>query len=244
MRHVLLPPTLSAEPPSVGGKIHDFFGQTMGTVWAVRAVFDGQLTEAALQSGVEQQLANIVAEMSHWLPSSNLMQFNQSSADCWQVLPAAFFEVLSFALEVARESDGAYDPTAGALVNLWGFGANGRYDQANFIAPTAEQVRNTLNKQGWQQLRIDREQQRAYQPGGIHIDLSAVAKGYAVDRVSNYLSSQNISHHLVEVGGELRGAGIKPDGTPWWVALEHPPITMHHANEELNECIILSLIHI
>ncbi len=238
MRHVLLPQHLAVEQPPVGGTIHDFFGQTMGTVWAVRAVLHGQLTEAALQIGVERQLDTVVAEMSHWLPDSDLARFNQAPADSWHVLPEAFFEVLTFALSIAQDSDGAYDPTAGALVNLWGFGATGRYDEPGFIAPTPERVQATLNNAGWQQLLIDPEQHRAYQPGGLHLDLSAVAKGYAVDRVSNYLSAQGIAHHLVDVGGELRGAGMKPDAMPWWVALEQPPTTTNQPTEKLSECVI------
>ena len=61
------------------------------------------------------------------------------------------------------------------------------------------------------------------QPGGVQLDLSAVAKGYGVDRLAFYLKSQGVQHYLVEVGGELRGAGLKPDGQPWWVVLEQVP---------------------
>ena len=237
MRHVLLPQNLSVEPPPVGGKIHDLFGQAMGTVWAVRAVLDGQ-TDAALQIGIEQQLEAVVVEMSHWLPHSNLVRFNQAAAGSWHALPDAFYEVLSYALRVAQDSCGAYDPTAGALIDLWGFGATGRYDEPGFVAPTAARVQTTLRKQGWQQLLLDPEQHRAYQPGGLCIDLSAVAKGYAVDRVSKYLSAIGVANHLVEVGGELRGVGVKPDAQPWWVALEQPPKTSKEPAEELAQCVI------
>lgn len=236
MRHVLLPQHLSVGPPPVG-KIHDFFGQTMGTVWSVRAVLQGQLTEAALQRGVEQQLETVVAEMSHWLPDSHLARFNQATAGSWHELPDAFFAVLSYALSVAHDSDGTYDPTAGALVNVWGFGATHRHDEPGFMTPTPERVQAALHSGGWQKLLIEREQQRTCQPGGMQLDLSAVAKGYAVDRVSSYLSTQGIAHHLVEVGGELRGAGIKPDAMPWWVVLEQPPATTP-STEQLSRCVI------
>ena len=63
----------------------------------------------------------------------------------------------------------------------------------------------------------------SYQPGGIHLDFSAIAKGYGVDAVLRYLLQAGVEHALVEVGGELRGQGMKPDGQPWWVMLENPP---------------------
>ena len=75
---------------------------------------------------------------------------------------------------------------------------------------------------GRRRLEFDRSGRRLYQPGGVLLDLSAVAKGYGVDRVAAWLEAQGVRHYLVEVGGELRGAGVKPDGQPWWVALEQP----------------------
>jgi len=236
MRHVLIPPVLAIRPPPVDGKVHDFFGQTMGTVWSVRAVLDAQLSAATLQRAIEHELDTVVAQMSHWLPTSNLEQFNRAAADSWHELPAAFFAVLKFALQVAADSDGAYDPAAGKLINLWGFGAQRRYDEAGFTVPASERINALLNA-GWRQLLLDVERRRAYQPGGLLLNLSAVAKGYAVDCVSRRLIEHGIEHHLVEVGGELRGAGVKPDGLPWWVALEQPAIDTHAATPP-TECVI------
>ncbi len=76
---------------------------------------------------------------------------------------------------------------------------------------------------GWRRLQLDPLRKRALQPGGASIDFSGIAKGYAVDRVAAVLHEHGIADFLVEVGGELRGAGIKPDGDPWWVAVERPP---------------------
>jgi thiamine biosynthesis lipoprotein len=73
------------------------------------------------------------------------------------------------------------------------------------------------------QPRLDRVQRRLYQPGGAILDLSSVAKGYAVDRLALRLEALGVRHYLVEAGGELRGAGVKTDGQPWWVELEGVP---------------------
>ncbi len=86
---------------------------------------------------MQAELDGIVAEMSHWEPDSTLGRYNRAPAGTWHALPPRFAEVLDYALDVAEASGGAYDPFAGALVNLWGFGAERRYNQADFYAPAS-----------------------------------------------------------------------------------------------------------
>ena len=75
----------------------------------------------------------------------------------------------------------------------------------------------------WRQITLDRKRRRLLQTGGVYLDFSGIAKGYAVDLVARYLLDLGCPGYLVEIGGELRGLGTKPDGQPWWVALERPP---------------------
>lgn len=225
MRRVLLPHHISEDPAPAGGVVRDFAGRSMGTSWSVRLVAAPEdspdhLALDHLQHGLQQQLDAIVAEMSHWETDSDLGRFNRAKAGSWLALPPAFFDVLSFALDVARDSGGAYDPCAGTLVNLWGFGPYGRFDQPEFIPPSPDEIAVARTQLAAAGMRLEREGRKALQPGGVQLDLSAVAKGYSVDRLAYYLKTQGIGHYLVEVGGELRGAGVKPDGQPWWVALE------------------------
>ena len=216
MRRVLLPHEISSAPPPAGGTIADYRGTSMGTGWSVRLVG----AHAGLQDLLQRELDLVVAQMSHWEAASDLGRFNRSPGGTWHVLPAEFFDVLAFALEVCDASGGACDPCAGALVNLWGFGPVNRYDQPGFVPPTAAQVHDVLAMRAL--VRLDAAGRRAWQPGGVQLDLSAIAKGYAVDRLALCLERLGIGHYLVEVGGELRGAGVKPDGQPWWVSLEQP----------------------
>lgn len=221
MRRVLLPLQLDDRTPPPGAVVRELHGLSMGTSWSVRlvdSVLPGRAGSADLQQGLQQQLDLVVAQMSHWQPESDLSRFNRAAPGSWQQLPAAFGEVLGFALQVSQLSGGAYDPCAGALVNAWGFGPWNRYDQPGFRAPDAATVRQLLSQRG--HVEFDISTRRVRQPGGVQLDLSSVAKGYAVDRLARYLDSQGIAHYLVEVGGELRGAGCKPDGQPWWVMLE------------------------
>ena len=221
MRRVLLPLQLDDRTPPPGAAVRELHGLSMGTSWSVRlvdSVLPGRAGSADLQQGLQQQLDLVVAQMSHWQPESDLSRFNRAAPGSWQQLPAAFGEVLGFALQVSQLSGGAYDPCAGALVNAWGFGPWNCYDQPGFRAPDAATVRQLLSQRG--HVEFDISTRRVRQPGGVQLDLSSVAKGYAVDRLARYLDSQGIAHYLVEVGGELRGAGSKPEGQPWWVMLE------------------------
>lgn len=220
MRRVLLPHHISEDPAPAGGAIRDYAGRSMGTSWSVRLVAAPGDALPELQQGLQRQLDAVVAEMSHWEADSDLGRFNRARAGGWQVLPPAFFDVLSYAMGVARDSAGAYDPCAGTLVNLWGFGPHGRFDQPDFAAPSARRIADARAQLAAQPVVLEQGTRRALQPGGVQLDLSAVAKGYGVDRLAYYLKTQGVRDYLVEVGGELRGAGVKPDGQPWWVALE------------------------
>nr|WP_155454543.1 FAD:protein FMN transferase [Massilia eburnea] len=196
----------------------------MGTRWSARLALappDVQ-QRAAFQAGLQMQLDQVVAEMSHWEPRSDLGRFNRAAAGTWHTLPDDFFEVLRYALGIARDTGGACDPCAGALVNLWGFGPTGRHDEAGFAAPGERDVAAICAAMAGRVVELDIPRKRACQPGGVQLDLSAVAKGFGVDKLAQYLEGQGCANYLVEVGGELRGAGFKPDGQPWWVALEEP----------------------
>lgn len=222
MRRVLLPRHIDPEAAPAGAVVHALAGHSMGTGWTARLVLRGVdvAALAALRQGLQAQLDRVVAQMSHWDADSDLGRFNRAAAGSWHALPAEFFHVLAYAQQVWAASGGACDPGAGALVNLWGFGPVPRYDQPGFRAPSHAQARALRAAQAGLALELDHANRRARQPGGLLLDLSAVAKGYGVDCLARYLDQQGIHHYLVEVGGELRGAGVKPDGQPWWVTLE------------------------
>lgn len=218
-----MPAHVSPTSPALGGVLHRLEGRTMGSTWSVALVGSRDCALASLQRGIQAELDAVVDEMSPWEADSPLSRFNRAEADTWHLLPPAFFGVLMAALDVAEQSAGAGDPSIGALVDAWGFGPARRHDEAGFTPPSAAVIARALACSGWQRLQVDRASRRVRQPGGLRLDLSAVAKGFGVDQVVRYLQREGIANCLVEVGGELRGEGLKPDGQPWWVALEPPP---------------------
>jgi FAD:protein FMN transferase len=206
--------------PMRDGRIVSFTGETMGTTWTVLCVLPAGQRDRLLDDEIRAALDEVVAQMSNWRDDSDISRFNRSAAGTWVTLPHDCFEVVEAALTVASESAGAYDPSAGPLVDLWGFGPAPRRSGP----PSPDAVAAARERCGWRRIEIDRETLRVQQPGGCALDLCAIAKGYAVDAVSDVLAAHGVAHRLVEIGGELRGDGVKPDGMPWWVELETPPL--------------------
>lgn len=190
----------------------------MGTHWQVLAVLDAKHDPAALQAGIAARLEEIEAAMSHFRPDSALRRFGQLGAGASLPLGPDFAHVMRAALAVAADSDGAFDPTLADAIDAWGFGAGCRHDDAGFIAPEASPG---PQRQAWKTLVVN-DAGCLNQAGGVRLNLAAIAKGYAVDALSSWLAGAGIGNHLVEIGGELRGMGMKPDLQPWWVALEMP----------------------
>jgi len=216
---VLLPlhDRLPTRPPS--DVIWDFSGETMGTTWSVRLVPDPATDEARYRVAIEAELARQVALFSHWDPTSELSRFNAAPPGPVRVSDA-FISLIARCLAFAETTDGAVDPTLGALVDLWGFGPPGRRPTDDW--PSFTEIRTALAVSGWRRLTVDGATGALVQPGGLRLDLSGLAKGHAVDAISERLSVLGATHHLVEIGGELLGRGVKPDGDPWWVEIEAP----------------------
>ncbi len=230
MRRVLIPshvPTLAPLAPRaaqvVSGQVVSgqaaaevavLSGKTMGTTWSVKAVT--RIADDQLRPLIERCFSLVIAQMSQWEPDSELSRLNAAPAGAWCELSEEFVHVLGYALSLARDTGGAYDPTLGALTELWGFGASGRRNDV----PDVVAIDEARARGGWRRVTLDATRRAVLQPGGMQIDLSSIAKGFAVDLVSETLSKRGITDHLVEIGGELRGSGTKPDLTPWWVAIE------------------------
>ncbi|WP_260929563.1 FAD:protein FMN transferase [Novosphingobium sp. 9] len=199
--------------PLRGGRVFDFGGRTMGTTWSVRMVALDDSAIPELRSAVQAALDAVVAQMSQWEPSSDLSQFNRADAGTQHRLPQGFASVLTEAIAIADMTEGAFDPALGAASEAWGFGAS---------APSAL-PETALALRARPSIDFDPETRVLLQPGGLQLDFSAIAKGFGVDEAARVLGEADVTSCLVEVGGELRGTGLRPDLQPWWVAIEDPP---------------------
>lgn len=182
----------------------------MGTSWSLHAVAPPPGTAG----GVQTALDLVVAQMSQWEDASDLSRFNRAAPGIWQAIPAEFSAVVAAALDIAAASGGAFDPGLGATTEAWGFGRAG---------PVATVPDTSADRMGVRGIEYDAAASRIRRSGDALLDLSGIAKGYGVDLAAEWLLANGVRHFLIEVGGELRGEGIRPDGQPWWVDVEVPP---------------------
>lgn len=193
-------------------------GEAMGTYWTVKWVDEGVVSPESLTSRIEHVIARVIDEMSTWQEDAFISRFNSAPANSDFALPACFAHVLECAMQLAVDTGGAFDPTVGPLVNLWGFGPDRPITQP----PTQIDIAAAQTLCGWRRVVVT--DGYICQPGGLYLDFSGIAKGYSVDLIADSLRGLGIHNFLVEVGGELSGSGIKPNGQPWWVALEAPEL--------------------
>lgn len=195
-------------------------GQTMGTTWSV-VLHPGSagVDSVLLKQQLQQRLDRINRLMSTYDPDSEVSRFNSQVNSEWFAISAETAEVIALSLDISRLTEGAFDISVGPLVELWGFGATQRAAQV----PDANQVSEVLALVGYRSLQLRmvppaiRKQVQA-----LRIDLSAVAKGYAVDALAEILEQQGFNDYLLEIGGELRISGQRGDATPWRIAIEKP----------------------
>ncbi len=199
---------------------YSFQGPTMGTTFTVKVaaedLTDGQRQE--VRGTIEAELENVNAKMSTYLDSSELSRFNQSRDTEPVTLSADTIAVLSEAMRISEATEGAFDVTVRPLVEAWGFGATERHE-----LPSEKELASLRSRLGWHRIKVDElaNTMRKLAPA-VECDLSAIAKGYAVDRVSMALAKASLGNHMVEVGGEVRTAGHNGAGQPWRIAVERP----------------------
>jgi len=202
----------------------------MGTTWSVRLDNPSMVPLEAIRAAIEGALDLVIAQMSTWESDSSITRFNEAPAGSRHVLEPEFAEVLACGLRWAASSGGAIDPTIGSLVSLWGFGSHAI---PVTTVPSPSEVAAARASVGWQRLKLDGTTRTITQPGGVRLDLSGIAKGFAVDEVTGSLHALGIRNFLVEVGGEVRCVGQRPFGAPWRVVVEAGPLTLPVALTDL-----------
>ncbi len=206
--------------PSPESRLQHLQGMTMGTEYHVKMVdVPSRVDVQVLHQQIEQRLQHINALMSTYQKDSALSRFNQSTSTEWQTVPAELLYVIEAGLQFSHLSEGAFDITVGPLVNLWGFGPAIKAGEI----PQQADISAAQARVGFQHL-----QTRSTPPAvkktrpDVYVDLSAIAKGYAVDQLADHLDSLGIQHYLVDIGGELRTAGMNAEGQRWRIAIEKP----------------------
>lgn len=199
-------------------RIHVLDGATFGTRYQVQLVATDPDT-AALGAEIERVLGEIDRSLSTWREDSEISAFNRRRDSAWVALSPPFAAVMAGAFSAWRDTGGTFDVTLRPLSLAWGFQGPRAPGP-----PAPEELAILQAHTGMDRLVLapDGRALRKTDPT-VEIDLSAIAKGYAVDRVGAVLDAAGHDDWLVEIGGEVRGRGARPDGAPWRIAVEPPP---------------------
>ncbi len=192
----------------------------MGTTYTIKINEpDSELSTEDLSTGIKGILTDVNNKMSTYIDDSELSLINKENSQQWIPLSADLHEIISDAIRISELTAGSFDITVGPLVNLWGFGPSG--DTQHIPNPT--DISAALARTGIEHIKL-RNSPAAIQKtiDSIYIDLSGIAKGYAVDKIAEYLMQQNITNYLVEIGGEIRASGRNEIDFPWRVGIERP----------------------
>jgi len=207
-------------------------GKTMGTFYRIKFIPSMAVSKALWEKKVHVRLKEVNARLSMYQKNSEISRFNTSPPHTPFRLSTDFHHVLLKCKTLHRISGGAWDGTVKPLVDLWGFGTRDRTDEL----PDQDAVRTALGQTGFEKL-ILKDRFLTKTAPGITLDLGSIAKGYGVDEIARLFAESGIKNHLVEIGGELAGAGKNKHGKPWGVGISKPE--KHTANQGLYKVISL-----
>ena len=195
---------------------HALNGATMGTRWSALFFAAQGLDPARVQTALQAAVAEVDSQMSTWNPASDLMQLNAAPVGRWWPVPARLMTVLDLGLQIGRDSGGAFDIAMGDSVTAWGFGP------ANADPGTIRSLLNQPRQPAHDLLELDQMAGLVRKHAPVALDLNGIAKGYGADRLAEALATFGITDALVGIDGEMRATGLRPDGTPWTIAVEQP----------------------
>ena len=197
-------------------------GLTMGTSYKIQLLeVPGEEDPGVLADKVQTILSRLDREIfSTYAPNSELSRLNNHAVGTPFAVSREMLDVLMLADTVFSSTSGAFDPTVGPLVGLWGFGPKVSLTELNL--PGSSDVEEALSRVGFEHLLIDEASSEVVKTRDVMIDLSAIAKGYAVDQIGRLLDEQGSDSYFIEIGGELKIKGVKADGSNWVPAIEAP----------------------
>ena len=209
-------------------RVEEFGGPTMGSTYSVKYVASsGVAAKEQLRGETESILAQLDQQLSTYRADSDIATFNALPAGQCMDMPLSARELVLAGQQLSSESDGALDLTIQPLLNLWGFGPQGRQEQV----PSQEDIARVRQDIGHQHLRVENEQ--LCKDAAVQLDFNSIAAGYAVDLVAQRLEALGVESYLVEITGELKARGRKPGDAPWRIAIEAPQTNERIAQQVL-----------
>lgn len=185
-------------------------GVTFGVV-GYHVTLEGKVPDNC-QEKIEAVLNEVNESMSTYVPTSTISKVNQSKHSCF--VDHHFKKVFVEAKDIFKTTNGAFDPTVGPLMRLWGF-------RGNASTVDSAQVDSVMANIGFDMVRLKGDSVYKTKPE-IHLDFGAIAKGYGVDLVAKFLDEQQVKNYLVEIGGEVASKGVNSRGQQWTLKILQP----------------------
>lgn len=192
----------------------------MGSTYTVKVVGTSLAAPEleSLKQAVDARLKEVNRQMSHYQPASELARFNRAPAQQPCRISADFARVLRIAMDLSRQSGGAFDPTLGPVINLWGFGEATTQRRT----PEPDQLREALARTGLRHLALTNETELVKTMPGLQLNLSAIAKGFGVDAMAGVVRSRGFTNFYVSISGEVFASGHNARGTNWQIGIAAP----------------------
>ena len=192
-------------------------GETMNTYYRI-VIRDGH-ENTLLHNMIKDELLQINKEMSVFDSMSDISQFNQNTEEKWIDIPENLSVVLKASYQIYNQTNGYFDPSIGPLAEIWGFGVNKTHK-----IPSAEEIKAAKQNVGLDKITFSRDFRKAKKSNlNISLNLSAIAKGYAVDRIAQLLEAQGYQNYIVDIGGEIRTKGGRSNNEAGWnIAIARP----------------------
>lgn len=203
---------LQPEPVEIAGEVQ-------GTTYHIKLVIpqDPPLQPEDLRQVIEQRFGEIDAALSNYRQDSEISRLNQQKTSDWLAISSEIAELIGIARQVHRRSEGCYDLTVKPLFDLWGFSRH------QGKVPEQATIDRVLPHLGLDKVEVDPAGPRLRKRDPeLAIDLSSIAQGYSVGSVAKLLEDRNVRDYMVEIGGEMKVKGHKPNGEPWRIAVEKP----------------------
>ncbi len=215
-------------------------GRTMGTTYHITFIRaqTSDIKPEKIHQAIETRLQEINQYMSTYIADSEISRINKAPAHTPIKVSPETAHVIAASQKVSHDTHGAFDITIGNLVNLWGFGPKVKL----YAVPDEARIKAVLAQSGYQRLELDPTLLQVRKHiDSLYLDLSGIAKGYAVDEIAKLLTKHGFPNHLVEIGGEIRTGGEKSPGNPWSIGIERPRTKEHSVQRIIHSSASFSM---
>lgn len=201
-------------------EVFSYAGTTMGTTYSIKIV---ELSDKAilpdLQIRIDSVLVEVNRQMSTYIKDSEISLFNSSHDTSWFKVSKDFAVTVNDAINISKVSTNFYDITIGPIVNLWGFGPQAMPQ----VIPSDEQIAEARKFTGISKLMVNEKFDAIKKSTpNLYCDLSSIAKGFGVDKVSYLLNDNGYNNYMVEIGGEVRTKGKNLKKEKWKIGIPSP----------------------